>query len=203
MAIIMYAYVKNNPLKYTDPFGLRARSSCYSTCSSTVYFYGLYKPKVEPSLLNYVVDPVPVNSLLRNTHMALDVVGLSPGVGIIPDVINAIAYTIEGDFANAGISGLSAIPLLGQVVTAGKYGAKVASINKFANNPDIDSYTRIKGKSNTFKSSNDNSIWSKDTTKHDGEQWKRWKSQKESEKGKPPKVFRQMEGLENNEIPSK
>ncbi|OIR23966.1 hypothetical protein BGC33_02185 [Bathymodiolus thermophilus thioautotrophic gill symbiont] len=52
--------------------------------------------------------------------MALDVAGLSPGVGIIPDVINAIAYTIEGDFANAGISGLSAIPLLGQVTTISK-----------------------------------------------------------------------------------
>ncbi|OIR24951.1 hypothetical protein [Bathymodiolus thermophilus thioautotrophic gill symbiont] len=64
--------------------------------------------------------------------MALDVAGLSPGVGIIPDVINAVIYTIEGDFTNAGISGLSAIPLLGQVTTIGKYGGSFFKTTKEA-----------------------------------------------------------------------
>ena len=64
--------------------------------------------------------------------MALDVAGLSPGVGIIPDVINTVIYTIEGDFTNAGISGLSAIPLLGQVVTIGKYGGSFFKTTKEA-----------------------------------------------------------------------
>ena len=110
----MYAYVKSNSLKYTDPFGLRARSSCYNLCGSNIYFYNPYKSKEEPSLSNHVVGSNPVNSLLENTHTALDVAGLSPSVSIIPDVINAVIHTIEGDFTNAGISGVVAIPFFGQ-----------------------------------------------------------------------------------------
>ncbi|AJX16044.1 hypothetical protein WJ95_31755 [Burkholderia ubonensis] len=57
-------------------------------------------------------------------HGGLDAVGLIPGLGAIPDLLNAGIYAAEGDYVNAGISAVAAIPVVGDAALAGKYAAK-------------------------------------------------------------------------------
>lgn len=61
-------------------------------------------------------------------HTTLDAAGLVPGLGAVPDLINAGWYAAEGDKLNAGFSLVAAIPLAGGAAMAAKYGAKGANI---------------------------------------------------------------------------
>ena len=63
---------------------------------------------------------------LEHIHTALDIAGLIPGFGIVPDALNAGFYIIEGDWINAGISAAAMIPILGQGATATKQGIRVS-----------------------------------------------------------------------------
>lgn len=57
-------------------------------------------------------------------HLALDVAGMIPVVGVAADGINAAWYAGEGDWENAALSGLAAIPGAGQAATATKLARK-------------------------------------------------------------------------------
>tara|TARA_R100001198_G_scaffold33716_1_gene18105 strand:- start:2015 stop:2851 length:837 start_codon:yes stop_codon:yes gene_type:complete len=57
-------------------------------------------------------------------HLALDVAGMIPLVGVAADGINAAWYAGEGDWENAALSGLAAIPGAGQAATATKLARK-------------------------------------------------------------------------------
>lgn len=59
-------------------------------------------------------------------HTALDLAGLIPGIGIIPDALNAGIYTIEGDFLNAGISIVGMVEGIGQGATATRAAVKIS-----------------------------------------------------------------------------
>jgi hypothetical protein len=63
---------------------------------------------------------------LEIVHGALDIVGLIPALGAIPDGLNAVIYAAEGDWVNAGISVAAAVPFLGDGVLAAKWGGKAA-----------------------------------------------------------------------------
>lgn len=54
-------------------------------------------------------------------HTVLDVAGFIPGLGAVPDLINAGIYAAEGDWKNAALSGVAAVPLVGD-------GAKATSM---------------------------------------------------------------------------
>jgi len=54
-------------------------------------------------------------------HTVLDLAGFIPGLGAIPDLINAGIYAAEGDWKNAAMSGVAAVPGLGD-------GAKATSM---------------------------------------------------------------------------
>lgn len=58
-------------------------------------------------------------------HSALDLAGLIPVLGAIPDGINAGIYSIEGDWVNAGLSAAAMVPIFGEGVTVTKLGVKV------------------------------------------------------------------------------
>jgi len=63
-------------------------------------------------------------------HMALDVLGQIPVVGVAFDVVNAGMYAVEGKWTDAGLSMMGAVPLIGNGATAlrlGKTGAKVVN----------------------------------------------------------------------------
>ena len=57
-------------------------------------------------------------------HTVLDFAGMIPVVGIVADVANSGLYAMEGDYVNAGMSALGAIPLLGDGLAAGRMAVK-------------------------------------------------------------------------------
>lgn len=57
-------------------------------------------------------------------HTVLDVAGMVPVIGSVADGANAAWYLAEGDYTNAVLSGLGAIPFAGDAATATKLAAK-------------------------------------------------------------------------------
>jgi RHS repeat-associated protein len=56
-------------------------------------------------------------------HMVLDVLGMTP-IGPIADAINSVIYLVEGNWKDAGLSILAALPIVGDVLGGAKIGAK-------------------------------------------------------------------------------
>jgi hypothetical protein len=76
-------------------------------------------------------------SVMDYIHSGLDVAGMAPGLGIVPDLINTALYGGEALLAGdpvsrkealtlMGLSGAAAIPIAGQAATAGKFAKKIA-----------------------------------------------------------------------------
>lgn len=57
-------------------------------------------------------------------HAALEVAGLFPGLGAVPDAVNAGLYVIEGDWVNAGLSAAATVPVFGDAATAVRIGER-------------------------------------------------------------------------------
>tara|TARA_R110002012_G_scaffold154312_3_gene314591 strand:+ start:32948 stop:33775 length:828 start_codon:yes stop_codon:yes gene_type:complete len=55
------------------------------------------------------------SEIVHNTLLAA---GMTPGYGVVADVADAILYGFEGEFANAALSIGSALPIVGQYVSA-------------------------------------------------------------------------------------
>lgn len=71
-------------------------------------------------------------SVLDGIQLALDAAGLVPGVGAIPDLLNASISAIRGDWAAAGLSVLAAVPVIGDAATAAKFAKKGVKVAKAA-----------------------------------------------------------------------
>ena len=63
-------------------------------------------------------------SVLDGIQLALDAAGLVPGVGAIPDLLNASISALRGDWTAAGLSVLAAVPVIGDVAIAAKFAQK-------------------------------------------------------------------------------
>jgi hypothetical protein len=61
---------------------------------------------------------------LEILHTALDLAGLIPALGAVPDAINAGIYVIQGDWTNAGLSAVAIIPVFGDAATVAKFGTR-------------------------------------------------------------------------------
>lgn len=68
--------------------------------------------------------------LLDGLQLVLDAAGLFPGLGAIPDLLNAAIYALRGDKANAALSLLAAVPGIGDAATATKLITKSAKAAK-------------------------------------------------------------------------
>ncbi len=82
---------------------------------------------------NGLIDPMGLcaaSGALSGVHNALAVAGLIPGLGIFPDLADAFLYFAVGDFVNAGMSGLAAVPLLGQFARAAWFLNKANKISE-------------------------------------------------------------------------
>ena len=60
-------------------------------------------------------------------HGALDVAGFIPGLGAVPDLLNAGLYLAEGDKSNAALSAVAAVPLAGDAVKGTSMAVKGGS----------------------------------------------------------------------------
>lgn len=70
------------------------------------------------------------DSVLDGVQLALDAAGMVPVLGAIPDLINASISVLRGDWVDAGLSIVAAVPGVGDVVGGAKIaykGAKIAS----------------------------------------------------------------------------
>jgi len=65
----LYAYVKNNPLKYTDPFGLMARSSCFCSSYNPWSRSRFVSPSSSISTPSYIPDPVVFSPVYDSSSM--------------------------------------------------------------------------------------------------------------------------------------
>ena len=55
---------------------------------------------------------------------------MAPGVGAIPDLLNASIYALRGDWGVAGLSVLAAVPIIGDAATAAKFAQKGVKVAK-------------------------------------------------------------------------
>lgn len=67
------------------------------------------------------------NKVLDGTQFVLDIAGMVPVLGAIPDIINAGISALRGNWGEAGVNLISAIPLYGDIVGGTKIGAKVVT----------------------------------------------------------------------------
>lgn len=73
------------------------------------------------------------DSVLDGVQLALDAAGMVPVLGAIPDLINASISVLRGDWVDAGLSIVAAVPGVGDVVGGAKIaykGAKIAKSNQ-------------------------------------------------------------------------
>jgi hypothetical protein len=68
----------------------------------------------------------PPPGALEVVHTALDLAGLIPALGVIPDTANTGIYLIEGDWENAGLSAIAIIPVFGDAASVVHIGEKTA-----------------------------------------------------------------------------
>lgn len=73
-------------------------------------------------------------ALLDGIQTALDLAGFAPGVGAIPDLLNAAIYAVRGDKLNAGLSLLAAVPGIGDAAAATKIVGKGVKLTKRTKN---------------------------------------------------------------------
>lgn len=76
-------------------------------------------------------------SVLDGIQLALDAAGLAPGVGAIPDLLNASISALRGDWGAAGISVLAAVPVIGDAATAAKFAQKGMKTAKAAKKAEM------------------------------------------------------------------
>ncbi len=92
-----------------------------------------------------VADTDIFDTILDGVQLVLDIAGMIPLFGFVPDLINAGISLLRGDFVGAGLSLISAIPGLGDAVGAGKIVGKTAKI--------ITKAAKVLDKVNDFKKS--------------------------------------------------
>lgn len=71
-----------------------------------------------------VKQNIDLESVLDGIQLALDIAGLVPGAGAIPDLLNASISALRGDWGDAGQSVLAALPFIGDAATGVKYAQK-------------------------------------------------------------------------------
>lgn len=137
---------KDDVLLQNQPALLKS-SSCKCVWGGTITFTydgqvdGTYSElSEEPALSQDELDEEAVvelsaEDLLDGLQMALDAAGMFPGLGAIPDLLNACISACRGDLVGATMSLFAAIPGIGDAAGAAKLmknGAKIASKTKKA-----------------------------------------------------------------------
>ena len=99
-----YAYVTNNPVKYSDPSGHNNWDTTINPGNNPANAVDVYGIRYRAFRL--IVEGIGSGF---GAHELLDLVGIVPVIGEAADVINAGLYAAEGDWTNAGISLVAAV----------------------------------------------------------------------------------------------
>ena len=78
-------------------------------------------------------EGIDINSVLDGIQLALDAAGFVPGFGAIPDLTNAAISALRGNWAEAGLSVLAAVPIIGDAAAGAKLASKGLKIAKDVN----------------------------------------------------------------------
>ena len=78
-------------------------------------------------------DGLDTESVLDGIQMALDVAGFVPGFGAIPDLTNAAISALRGNWTEAGLSVLAAVPIVGDAAAGAKLASRGVKIAKDVN----------------------------------------------------------------------
>lgn len=137
---------KNDVLLQNQPALLKS-STCKCVWDGTISFTydgqidGTYteleeeRPLSQEELDEEANVELSAEDLLDGLQMALDAAGMFPGLGAIPDLLNACISACRGDWANAGLCLFAAVPGIGDAAGAAKLmknGAKLAQKSKKA-----------------------------------------------------------------------
>ena len=71
-----------------------------------------------------------VEDELDKLQLALDIAGLAPGAGIVPDALNTLISIARGNLGDAGLSLLAMAPVIGQAAGAAKIAKNARRISK-------------------------------------------------------------------------
>lgn len=87
------------------------------------YYYELERLRLEnPDWSEFKLKSTAALNLFQT---GLDVIGLIPVIGEIPDLVNGGIYLVRGDLLNASISALAIIPIGGQAATGSRLVIKI------------------------------------------------------------------------------
>lgn len=78
-------------------------------------------------------EGIDVNSVLDGIQLALDAAGFVPGFGAIPDLTNAAISALRGNWVEAGLSVLAAVPIIGDAAAGAKLASKGMKLAKDVN----------------------------------------------------------------------
>ncbi len=78
------------------------------------------------------IDNLSVDKVLDGIQLSLDAAGFVPGFGAIPDLTNAAISALRGNWAEAGLSVLAAVPIIGDAVAGVKMAKRGVNIAKMA-----------------------------------------------------------------------
>lgn len=78
-------------------------------------------------------EGIDADSVLDGIQLALDAVGFVPGFGAIPDLTNAAISALRGNWAEAGLSVLAAVPIIGDAAAGAKLASKGMKLAKDVN----------------------------------------------------------------------
>ncbi len=144
-----YVYALNSPVNYVDPWGLSASSPTLDYYSSGYYGIDVNNFLASKGAYGYGDN----SSRLDSFQLGLDAAGLTPGFGIVADVLNAGVSAFRGDWVGAGLSVFAAVPVVGQFATGGKLADNALDAGRggFVSTPkgsakfDVGAYNDIKG----------------------------------------------------------
>jgi RHS repeat-associated protein len=153
-----YAYVLNNPLRYTDPSGLTAQdgtlrdqggrawgtcgvsSNCLGELTSPITVTATYDfPIILEEITNQLSTAVSITPTIplpsesfAGARLALDGIGMAPGFGEPFNIASGILGYLDGDYAGGTLSMMSAIPGLGNVTGVGAMGRAASQLDNVA-----------------------------------------------------------------------
>ena len=93
--------------------------------------YNAYAHEVLDGIEDYAgksIADIGLEEGLNGAQVALDGLGMAPGVGIVADLINAVISGVRGNWVDFAWSLGAAIPVAGQVVTSLKWGKRVPGL---------------------------------------------------------------------------